>query len=366
MWSIAILPAFADDYFPTRFEWQTRTPEQAGFDSARLQQAIDHAVTSENPQPKEISKVLPMSIGNEPFDAIIGPVKDRGPLNGIILRDGYIVAEWGDTERVDMTFSVTKSYVSTMAGLALADGLIRDLQDPVRMYIKDGDFDSEHNAKITWHMMLNQTSWWEGTLWDKPDWADRWDGEEQKSVEPGSAWEYNDVRVNRLAYALLQIWRRPLPQILRERIMDPIGASYSWQWHGYENSWVTIDGLQMQSVSGGGHWGGGMHISTRDHARFGYLFLRRGKWDGKQLLPERWIDRVTTPTDVRPTYGYMNWEPNTDQQLYPSAPANNFFAHGAGTNVIWIDPEHEIVSVVRWIEGGAIDEYIRLVLAALE
>ena len=60
-----------------------------------------------------------------------------------------------------------------------------------------------------------------------------------------------------LALAALHVWRRPLPQVLRDMVMNPIGASNTWRWHGYENSWVVIDGLNVQSVSGGGHWGGG-------------------------------------------------------------------------------------------------------------
>ncbi len=170
-----------------------------------------------------------------------------------------------------MTFSVSKSFLSTTAGLALDADLIADVQDPVKDYVMDGKFDSEHNAKITWHHLLNQTSDWSGTLWDRPDWGDRppkdatWDNLKQRKLnEPGTHYKYNDVRVNLLAYSLLQVWRIPLPVILREKIMDPIGASPTWRWHGYENSWVLVDGLKMQSVSGGGHWGGGMFISTRD------------------------------------------------------------------------------------------------------
>jgi CubicO group peptidase (beta-lactamase class C family) len=353
-------------YYPGPWDdWQTKQPEEVGMDSALLREAADYAIAHETKQPTDPSIVLPMAIGDEPFDEIVGPVKERGGLNGIVLRHGYIVAEWGDTRRVDMTFSVTKSYLSTVAGLAFDKGLIRDVHDPVRYYVQDGGFDSPHNAKITWHMLLNQTSEWEGTLWGKPDWADRWGGKMRELHEPGTHWQYNDVRVNRLALALLQVWRRPLPQVLKEHIMDPIDASPTWRWHGYENSWVTIDGAKMQSVSGGGHWGGGMWISTRDHARFGYLFLRRGTWRDRQLLSEKWIDMATTPTDIKPTYGYMNWEPNTERKLYPSAPENNFFAHGAGTNMIWVDPEHDLVSVVRWIEGD-IDGYIKRVLAAIK
>ena len=97
--------------------------------------------------------------------------------------------------------------------------------------------------------------------------------------------------------------------------MDPINTSNTWQWHGYRNSWVTIDGLRMQSVSGGGYWGGGMWITARDLARLGYLTLRRGRWQDQQILSERWIEMATTPTAVQPTYGFMNWFLNTDKKL---------------------------------------------------
>ena len=132
--------------------------------------------------------------------------------------------------------------------------------------------------------------------------------------EPGKNWKYNDVRVNLLAFSGLQVWRKPLPQVLKENIMDPIGASNTWRWHGYENSWVLLDGQMMQSVSGGGHWGGGVWINALDHARFGYLFLRDGKWKNKQIISEEWIEMASTPTDIHQGYGYMNWFLNSDKE----------------------------------------------------
>ncbi|MCK7539721.1 MAG: serine hydrolase [Marinilabiliales bacterium] len=118
--------------------------------------------------------------------------------------------------------------------------------------------------QITWEHLLNQSSDWSGTLFGVPDWADRPprtgtpdDWQRRELLEPGTAYEYNDVRVNLLAYSLLQVYRKPLPVILKERIMDPIGASTTWRWNGYDNSWVTIDGQMIQSVSGGAHFGGG-------------------------------------------------------------------------------------------------------------
>jgi CubicO group peptidase (beta-lactamase class C family) len=223
--------------------------------------------------------------------------------------------------------------------------------------------------------MLRQTSDWEGTLWDKPDWADRppdsyhddpgkWIN--RKRDEPGAVWKYNDVRVNALALAATLVWRKPLPQVLKTYIMDPIGASVTWRWYGYRNSWIVLDGLPVQSVSGGGHWGGGMFINAYDMARFGLLTLHRGKWNGKQLISEKWIQQSLTPTTANPGYGYMNFFLNTGKKYLPDAPASAFLHVGNGANIIYVDPEHDLVMVVRWIESNAVDGMVKKVLDALK
>ena len=381
-------------YYPgSGDDWERRAPAQAGFDARQLDEAIAFAKANEAKGPRDLESAHYQSFGREPFGEGIGPFKTRGDPTGVILRRGYIVAEWGDPHRVDMTFSVTKSFLSTAVGLALDRGLIRSVQDRVADYMapvvligraENGGralgtvgesallpFDTPHNRKITWDHLLRQTSDWEGTLWGKPEWADRPTGEPSQwrtraRQEPGSAYEYNDVRVNVLALATLNVWRRPLPQVLKELVMDPIGASQTWRWFGYENSWVLIDGVAVQSVSGGGHWGGGMFISARDQARFGYLTLRRGKWKDRQLLSEAWVRMALTPTPVEPTYGFMNWFLNTDHKFLPSAPASAFAHMGAGTNMVYVDPEHDLVIVARWIERNAVDELVRRVLASVK
>lgn len=348
--------------------WETRTPEEVGMDPGLVQEAVEYALAHETTEiPDDPGRYLRDRFEGLPHQDIVGPTKERGGVNGLIVKDGYIVAEWGPTDREDMTFSVTKSYLSTVAGLAWDLGLIEDLHDPVAGYVTDGTFASEHNAAITWHHLLTQTSEWEGTLWEKPDVADRRRGIDRELQEPGTFWEYNDVRVNLLAYALLHVFERPLPQVLEEHVMDPIGASDDWRWHGYETSWTEIGGERMQSVSGGGHWGGGFFIDSRDHARFGLLALRQGRWGEEELVSEAWFQRATTPLEIQPSYGYMWWL-NTDRQQLPSAPASAFYANGAGsTNIIYVDPEHDLVTVTRWVDGAEhVDEFIRLVLASIE
>ncbi len=370
---ILVLPIIssAQTYFPGKWDdWESRKPEQVGMDPQLVEQAVAYVMENQLQGSKDLAASIWGAWGQEPGFRILGPTKERGDTSGMIIRHGYIVAEWGDTQRVDMTFSVTKSYLSTMAGLALDKVLIRDVNDPVKMYVQDGKFDSEHNAKITWHHLLQQTSDWEGTLFETPDWADRpvprnkpelW--QRRALNEPGTHYKYNDVRVNLLAYCLLQVWRRPLPQVLRELIMDPIGASNTWRWHGYENSWVLVDGAKMQSVSGGGHFGGGLFISTRDHARFGLLFLRRGAWNGERLFDEKWIDMLRTPAWAFTRYGYMWWL-NTGNLSLKDAPEYVYYASGFGGNYIVVDEQNDLVVVVRWMPN--LNDFLKIVLDAVK
>lgn len=372
-------------YYPPAENWEKRAPEQLRFDAVKLQAAIDFAVQNESKAPRNLELAHYQTFGREPFGEAVGAFKERGEMTGIVIRNGYIVAEWGDPARVDMTFSVTKSFLSTVVGLAFDRKLIGSLQDraaeksaPVLFYEPFGKtddpekfgkprlfdlFETPHNRQITWESLLRQTSDWEGTLWGKPDWADRPDRDPKNWLNrprnaPGAVYEYNDVRVNALALAALNVWRKPLPQVLKENVMDEIGASNTWRWFGYENSWIVMDGAVVQSVSGGGHWGGGMFISARDLARFGLLTARGGKWRDRQILSEAFIKQAKTPTVPQPTYGFMNWFLNTDKKLYPNAPASAFAHVGNGTNLIYVDPENELVVVLRWIEYDKINDFI--------
>ena len=358
-------------YFPARGSWDRRTPDAAGFDAARLDAAIEHARSTEIDWPIDVGEMVGRN-DPPPYDGILGPAKPRGPAGGVVIRHGYLVAEWGEPERVDMTFSATKSYLSTVIGIARDRGMLGSMEELVRERIDDGGFDSEHNSAITWKHLLQQTSEWQGMLFERPDSVDHnravagaestgIKGVERTLQAPGSFWEYNDVRVNRTALCALRIWREPLPDVLRREVMDPIGASDSWEWHGYRNSQVEVDGEQMQSVSGGAHWGGGLWISALDHARFGYLMLSGGEWEGRRLISEAWIDEAMRPCEVNDRYGYMWWL-NTGQQSY-DAPPTSFAAQGAGGNLVFIDPADDLVVVTRWAGDGA--GVVNRVVAAL-
>jgi CubicO group peptidase (beta-lactamase class C family) len=351
-------------YFPDTI-WQVKTPAEMKMNKVLLDSAVKFAQANENKFDRDMRIATLKAYANEPDFKIIGPTKERGGPAGLIIKNGYIVAQWGDISRVDMTNSVTKSFLSTIAGLAIDERLIKNVNDKVNSYVWDGTYNGEHNSKITWDNLLTQTSDWSGTLFDLPDWADRPpkegnidDWKNRKLNEPGTFFKYNDVRVNVLAYSLLQVWRKPLPMVLKEKIMDSIGASTTWRWFGYDNSFVNIDGIMMQSVSGGGHHGGGLFISTLDQARFGLLFLRNGKWKSQQLISEKWVKSVHQPSNSFKDYGYMWWM-NTSKK-WKDVSSEIYYAAGAGGNYIVVDNEHDLVVVTRWIDDNKIGEFMNI------
>lgn len=364
-------------YFPTTSHWDL-TPDNSLARAQQFANAQAFSIDHDSHMDRDIAAVLANGHYPDPppFHTTLGPTKRRGNPSGIILKKGRIAAQWGDVERVDMTFSISKSYLALCVGLAVDDGLIPDIHAPVGDLVSDPLFHTAQNRNVTWAHLLQLTSEWQGDLFGKPDWIEHNrnvsndkshpipKGTKRDLQAPGTFWEYNDVRVNCLAFALLYVFRRPLPEVLRERIMDPIGASKDWQWHGYETSWVDIDGQQIQSVSGGGHWGGGIWISTLDHARVGLLMSQQGEWQGQQIISRDWIKKCLTPSALKSDYGFLWWL-NQNGETVPEASGESFFALGDGSNVIWVDPKNDIVAVVRWLRSGCLPGFVQAVLQDL-
>tara|TARA_B100000963_G_scaffold142111_1_gene123709 strand:+ start:1620 stop:2774 length:1155 start_codon:yes stop_codon:yes gene_type:complete len=360
-------------YFPSE-KWESKSPSEFGYNEKKINQAIDFVIENQNPGNKDLRVEILKGFSYEPYHSILGPTKKRGETNGLIIKDGYIIASWGDTKRVDMTFSVTKSYLSAVTGIAYDNKLIKSEEDYVSSYLWDKTFDGNKNSRISWEHLLNQSSDWHGNLFGINHWEDRpdinksideWRTEPQK--EPGAFYKYNDVRVNVLAYSLLQVFRESLPKILKKTIMDPIGASDSWRWYGYENSWVNMDGLMTQSVSGGGHNGGGIFINSEDHARFGLLYLNNGMWNDKRIISKDWIKKSITPSKTNPEYGYMWWINSEKGEDYATSdwknvPTNVYYGAGFGGNYIVVIPDENMVVVGRWLGRGTIGTFIQMIL----
>ena len=261
------LPAAQAPYYPPAGQWAHKTPAEVGMDAAKLDAAIEFMKAHEARSPaRDFSD---QEIVNGKLLASIPT--ERAATNALIIRHGYIVAEFGDTMRPDPTYSVAKSMLSTVTGVAVRDGLIPNLDAPVGNLIKDGGYDSPHNQAVTWRNHLQQESEWEGEMWTKnanfigAEAFGRGEMKPRAIQEPGTHYEYNDVRINRFALSLLRLFKKQIPDVFRDEVMNPIGASTTWKWVPYANAYADIDGKRMASVSGGTRWGGGMWISTVRH-----------------------------------------------------------------------------------------------------
>ena len=312
-----------------------------------------------------------------PWNRLRGPLHARGPVSGLILRHGSEIARWGEPNRSDQTFSVAKTYLALLAGVAQWQGLLPDLDRPVRAQLPGIGFDDPHNAAITWRHLLQQTSEWQGSCFGLPDQVDRWrtvsndprpvagpKGGARPLQVPGTYWEYNDVRINQLSLALLHLFGRPLQAVFRDTVLQPVGAQDAYAWEPYDDAWTQVRGQRMPSVPGGTHWGGGVCISAADQARVGQLLLADGSHGGRRLLPPGWVDVMGTPCASAPFYGALVWL-NRNQQLFGGAGERALFMLGAGGHITWVDPELDSVVVVRWLDSAHHANFIAQVAAAL-
>lgn len=335
-------------YFPDATTWETRPPDAVGMDATKLAAAIAFAQEHPTDWPSDFRTQERI------FGKLLGPIpKSRAATNGIVLRHGYLVAEFGDTSAVDPTYSVAKSLLATVTAIAVREHAIGSLDEPVGVRVHDGGYEGQNNAVVTWRHHLQQVSEWSGALWGKnADFVGREAfGEGERAPRalqaPGSHYEYNDVRINRFALSLLRVLGKPVPEVFAAEVMGPIGASSTWRWIPYDNAFVEIDGKRMPSVGGGTRWGGGVWISSRDLARFGLLWLARGRWGERQLLPPDYVSAALTPGEHGPDYGFLWWL-NTRGQNWPGLPKNAFGARGAGSNTVFCSPDHDLVIVWRW------------------
>ena len=158
--------------------------------------------------------------------------------------------------------------------------------------------------------------------------------------------------------ALTHVWRKPMPLVLKENLMDIIGASTTWRWFGYDDAWTEIDGLQMKSVTGGGHSGAGLFISTEDMARFGLLFLNQGNWKDQPIISASWINKAVEPSIPNHNYGFMWWLNQKGPEHWEGLSEKIYYAAGFGGNFIVIDKERDLVVVIRWLEPDKIGEFM--------
>ncbi len=344
-------------------------------------EAIAYAQAHEVPWPRDpLEDPARWGVHHEdpaPFNRLRGPVHSRGGVSGVIRVGGQEVVAWGAPQRADQTFSVAKTCLALLAGVAHARGLLPDVHRPVGEQLPGIGFDTGGNRQVTWAQLLEQTSEWSGTCLGLPDQVEHFrhvahdpkppqgrKGDARALQQPGSYWEYNDVRINQLALALLHLFGEPLPDVFLDAVLRPLGGGTGFVWEGYDDAWVEVGGRLVQSVPGGTHWGGGIAVSAHDLARIGQLLLDDGRHAGQALLPAGWVGRMRQPVPIAPFYGWLVWL-NTGGGLFADASPESYFMIGAGGHYVWVDPASDAVVVARWLDPARSPGFVTRVARVL-
>ncbi len=222
-----------------------------------------------------------------------GPIEEMGALmkksraNGVLIRNGYLVAEWnfkGPAEEKTDVQSCGKSITSLVLGLALDEGLITSLDVRVKQAWPAFNV-GPHTEEITFRHLITMTSGIATKLhavnFPNPD-----------NMKPGVEHHYQNDQPHEVAKALTYLYGRELQKVLQERVLDVIGGDVIWPRHGTVQ---TTDGRSVPVNMGYGcsRW------AAHDLARVGHLYLNRGNWNGKQVLSEAYVKESFTAVPVK-------------------------------------------------------------------
>jgi len=317
--------------FPDR-HWQETKAEAQGVDSTKLKAAVSY-------------------------------LKDNSGSDGVkelvIIRNGVMIWKGSDIDKMHGVWSLTKSFTSTVLGLLIDDNKVT-LDTLAKDYVPSM---SEAYLDITLRHFTTMTSGYYA-VGDEPSGSYK-HGPSRTPFKPaptplfkppGSRYAYWDSAMNQFANVLTHIANEPIEDLFKKRIADPIGMDRTkWDWGDFGR----VDGIVVNGGSGNNNKH--IFISARELARFGHLFLNRGKWKNKQLISASWVDTATkahvpatmplehlSGADGRGVYGFNWWvngiKPN-GKRNWPGAPFGTYSASGYNNNDMFIIPEWKMVIV---------------------
>jgi len=299
------------DFFPTE-EWRTSTPEAQGMDSALLRQMMDEIKT-----------------GNHSIDSVL------------VVRNGYIVWEEYpnyiyDRDTTHILYSATKSFTSALTGIAIDKGYIKSVDQEIMDFFKDTTVANldERKQRITIKDLLTMTA---GFQWDEISYGY---SDSRNSVsqavssgnyvqyvldcpmahEPGEYFTYNTGNTQVLSAIITKATNLNTAIFAEKYLFSPLGIK-NVQWLN-----------DAQGIASGGSY---LYMTTRDMAKFGYLYLNNGIWDGDQIIPKDWVTKSTT--NVISNYGYLWWVNSVFEYYY---------AAGLYGQRIYVAPESNVVCVI--------------------
>jgi CubicO group peptidase (beta-lactamase class C family) len=304
----------AEPIYPGK-EWQRAEPAGVGLDAAELHKARDYALS--------------------------------GGGSGCVIHQGRLVLSWGDPAKLYDLKSTTKSIGVTALGLAIQDEKVRLDDLAVKHHPKFGT-PPESNAATGWLGDITLTHLATQTAgFEKPG------GYGKLLFKPGSQWHYSDAGPNWLAECLTLAYRRDMRDLLFERVFTPVGITgrdLTWRKNSYRPH--EIDGIPRRE------FGSGVSANVDAMARLGYLYLREGRWQDRQLLPKSFIDTARQPLpkfkdvpehdpeqydDASAHYGLLWWN-NADGTL-KNVPRDAYWSWGLYDSLIVVIPSRDLVAV---------------------
>ena len=298
-----------------KLQWERAKPEEVGMDTSILLRGRDYALT--------------------------------GGGSGCVIRYGRLVAQWGDQSRRYDLKSTTKAIGVTALGLALKDSKIGSINDPAKQYHLHFGTRPESNIESGW---LDKITLFELTT--QTAGFDKSGGYTRLMFKPGTKWSYSDGGPNWLAECITLAYGQDLNELMFERVFGPIGITktdLTWRDNAYRPK--EINGIKRRE------FGSGISANVNAMARIGYLYLRGGCWQDKQIIPTWFIDMArTVPRSVRGLevvkkdtyfnasdhYGLLWWN-NTDGTM-TKVPRDTYWSWGLYDSLIVVIPSLDIVA----------------------
>jgi len=311
--------------FP-KTSWKTVAPETQHVDSKKLQIALDYLEAACN---------------------------ENGIKEVLVIRNGQIIFDGGQTDSVHNIYSCSKTFTSTVLGLLIDEGKLG-------LETKAADFEpilKKDYSDITFRHFASMTSGYSakgGSRWPDQTYADwSWTvyDPDLPYFAPGTAYAYWDEAQMMLGRTLTQVLQKPLDDYLRSKIANPIGMEFNW---GDEKD---LNGIPINNGCTG------VTISAKHFARWGLLFLNEGNWNGQQLLSKAWVRQATSvqvpntipmgDTDRKNVIGSgcygFNWWVNGEKAdgtlKLPGAPLDCYFASGFNNNKCFVLPSWDMVII---------------------
>ena len=301
--------------------WSRSSPEQQGIDSGMLSRAEDK-------------------------------IKDNYPnvYSMLVIRNGYLVYEkyfnGMDKNDANPVFSVTKSVMSALTGIAVRDGLIGNIDQKVSAFLPEhfAQIDNPQKADITIKNVLTMTGGLESidsdyvSYFRSPDWLD-YVLEKPLDYTPGEKFVYNTGLTHFLSVIITETSGMSTKDFAYRNLFNKIGISPEWDT---DSSGYNIGGF-------------GLYMKPADMAKFGYLYLNNGLWDGTQVIPEAWVMESTqkqvTANDTA-DYGYLFWL-ETVRDTANNREYYTYRAAGSGGQYIMVIPELQMIAVITANDNGS-------------